>query len=483
MALADSDLAYYDQSALWVGDHGDYDAVLEAVLRLLPSDAATLLDVGCGNGTILNRLPRQLQTFGADVSRTGLSHVETSVAAADACSLPFPDQCFDIVISTDTLEHLPDRQRIEAVNEMVRVARRYVLIVVPHQEPLASFLMTCTACGATFHAHHHHRAFDHNDLVSIVDGSRIRSEAVGARWLHHHRPLVEAMRALTRSSYVYAASMCPHCGNTRQPPASSAGQARVERQFESLQYLLAESDIVTGPVPSEVAVLFGVHGQPLESPVGEHDPAPWRAPEPQCWTWQSDTGLRRERLENYPVEPYVVVDGADYVLVVPTKPSEVVVTADHDVTVSVFDPVNERYIPAQMVRPHHFVVESAVPSGCGYRLRISSGQSGHMTVHVTTIRLQMHYADAIDAVFNDVVVDDAERRRADENAARVADLYDRLQESATRADLNARRVDELYDEVQAWANQAAQLNEKLNQLEAKRQRLEHQLHTGGRTTR
>jgi len=45
--------------------------------------------------------------------------------------LPFRDDSFDVVLSLDTLEHVPRELRQQFVNEMLRTARRYVIMGFP----------------------------------------------------------------------------------------------------------------------------------------------------------------------------------------------------------------------------------------------------------------------------------------------------------------------------------------------------------------
>jgi SAM-dependent methyltransferase len=51
---------------------------------------------------------------------------------AEGDELPFEDDSFDFVFSSHVIEHIPDP--IKALREWVRVARRYVVVIVPHRD-------------------------------------------------------------------------------------------------------------------------------------------------------------------------------------------------------------------------------------------------------------------------------------------------------------------------------------------------------------
>ncbi len=84
----------------------------------------SVLDVGGGNGLLGYFLPNQ-KYFLADIDTNGIT----------ALPLPFGDNSFDVVCTTDTLEHVPRHLRERFISEIIRVAKKEVHIVVPTMLP------------------------------------------------------------------------------------------------------------------------------------------------------------------------------------------------------------------------------------------------------------------------------------------------------------------------------------------------------------
>lgn len=94
----------------------DYDVQRRITLidTLIPPDAdGRVLEVGCGTGRISERLVER----GGDLLVTDISErlaVATAErlgckgTSADATALPFPDQSFELVVSSECIEHTPD---------------------------------------------------------------------------------------------------------------------------------------------------------------------------------------------------------------------------------------------------------------------------------------------------------------------------------------------------------------------------------------
>jgi ubiquinone/menaquinone biosynthesis C-methylase UbiE len=101
-------------------------------LRLLHTTTGSILDVGCGMGDLLLHFPHR-ECMGVDISEDYLTVARErglEVVQAEAESLPFDDDSFDVVVGTDILEHVFDMNQVAA--EMVRVARVFVLVRVPN---------------------------------------------------------------------------------------------------------------------------------------------------------------------------------------------------------------------------------------------------------------------------------------------------------------------------------------------------------------
>lgn len=99
----------------------------------------SLLDVGGAEGYKAALIK---EIFNVEVCNNDLSEVACRRAEAifnirsvpgDIHKLPFNNEEFDIVLCSETLEHVTDIKR--AVNELLRVAKSAVVITVPHDSP------------------------------------------------------------------------------------------------------------------------------------------------------------------------------------------------------------------------------------------------------------------------------------------------------------------------------------------------------------
>ena len=112
----------------------------------------SVLDVGCGSGELL----RMIAEFARDSKRTAtltgldLNPISSETTQSesrefdeivsvqgDALRLPFSDDSFDFAISSLFFHHLTDEQIVVALSEMSRVARRGIVVIDLHRDPVA----------------------------------------------------------------------------------------------------------------------------------------------------------------------------------------------------------------------------------------------------------------------------------------------------------------------------------------------------------
>jgi SAM-dependent methyltransferase len=94
-------------------------AAYRAADELLPPDSP-VLDLGCGVGHSFHRLALR-ETVGIDLDAGALAGQERETVVADMRELPFGDGRFAAVVSVQSIEHVPDPERVLA--EVVRVLK------------------------------------------------------------------------------------------------------------------------------------------------------------------------------------------------------------------------------------------------------------------------------------------------------------------------------------------------------------------------
>ena len=110
-------------------------ASIEFLIDKIPNRSGlSVLDVGSGNGFLLDQL-RTLNTWariaGVDVASTEKVQTGIEIYSGALPNLPFRDNEFDIVTCTHVMEHVLDVAA--SAKELIRVARKMILIVVPRQ--------------------------------------------------------------------------------------------------------------------------------------------------------------------------------------------------------------------------------------------------------------------------------------------------------------------------------------------------------------
>lgn len=90
-----------------------------------------VLVVGKGSGVVENSI-RQLSNNQVDIITLDINNAVNSDIVGEVTGLPFENDSFDAVLCCQVLEHIPFDRLPEALSEMHRVARKRVVISLPH---------------------------------------------------------------------------------------------------------------------------------------------------------------------------------------------------------------------------------------------------------------------------------------------------------------------------------------------------------------
>ena len=194
---------------------------IEKVVEFIPEGVTTIADIGCGNGVITNILGQQFEVTAVDRSAAALEFVETQKVQASADNIPLPDNSFDLVFSSEMLEHLEDEVLKGTIAEMKRLSKKYIFITVPNDENPDKLSIQCPECKFIYNRPNHLRSFKLDSFKTLfAEYKTIRSLAFGNRTRYYSPNLLKLKKKISpASSWIpnYWISendrktICPHC--------------------------------------------------------------------------------------------------------------------------------------------------------------------------------------------------------------------------------------------------------------------------------
>ena len=215
--------AFYEKASIAEEDVAAEEST-PTTLAMIPREVSSVLDVGCGDGTLLRSVDWADFKVGVDISYTALSLVTSGHRVlASSEILPFRENGFDLVMSTEVLEHLPAGGVEASCSEIQRVAKRYVLISVPFHEDLARKQARCSRCGHVYHIHLHLRSFGLSNLEGVFPSYHLKEYRFSGS-LEKTYPLwlLRIRRKYGHRWEWDKAALCPQCGHKEgQPPRRS----------------------------------------------------------------------------------------------------------------------------------------------------------------------------------------------------------------------------------------------------------------------
>jgi len=149
----------------------------------------SILDVGCGLGDFLNSIKTTYRIAGIEVNSVRVEYTNRRLGQDTVklgnldLGLDFEDDSFDTVTCLELLEHLEDPQK--ALEELVRVSRKRVIITVPFKETIKSVL--CIHCAKYTPYSGHLHSFDETSIRDIIphNASIVKMELCSNRLLRH----------------------------------------------------------------------------------------------------------------------------------------------------------------------------------------------------------------------------------------------------------------------------------------------------------
>jgi hypothetical protein len=192
------------------------DARAGAVLRELSAlGARSLVEIGSGPGFLTQAAHEKLRIpgFATDVAAAFDPALRGRCVRASGGALPFRTDSFDVVLASEVLEHLDLATLSSTAEEMLRVSSRFVVVTVPHREPLE--LVRCRHCRSHFNSSGHLSSLAEKDVCGIFRRPALGNAPIGVD-RHPPRPLVPlllALRAGLSPSWEPGVFSCPLCGS------------------------------------------------------------------------------------------------------------------------------------------------------------------------------------------------------------------------------------------------------------------------------
>lgn len=207
-------------------DHRDRPEEKERIadlMKLIPENASTALDIGARDGFIANLLTEYFdEVIALDLEMPEFDIPKVTKVKGDVTKLEFSDNHVDVIVCAEVLEHIPGQYLQAACKELSHVAKMQVIVGVPYKQDIRSDKTTCAACGAINPPWGHVNTFDESALQQLFPNM----ECVAAT---HIGSIVDQTNALSSWLMTLAGNpwgsyeqdeVCVSCGKKLLRPAS-----------------------------------------------------------------------------------------------------------------------------------------------------------------------------------------------------------------------------------------------------------------------
>ena len=230
---------------------------IDLIINAIPKDVKTIADIGCGDGTISNKLKDGFDLVAADRSLNALQFVESKRINVSADNLSFKNNSFDLIFSSEMVEHLPDDIFTKAIAEMKRVSDKYIFLTFPNDENIKKQVTQCPKCSYKFNKSYHLRTIN-IDLIRVLFteykvnltfeyGAKIRDYNKVLNSLKHRYTPPAAWIPQFWTPNQKRSTACPNCNNQFEIPV----------KFNMLAYILDRLNVlISKKRPYQLCVLL-----------------------------------------------------------------------------------------------------------------------------------------------------------------------------------------------------------------------------------
>ena len=153
--------------------HPRQDRIFKKINNIIK--AGKILEIGFGDGYLLQKLTKKYKCYGADISKENIEQMKNKIKNVDFKQvntdgkLPYKDNFFDGFIASEVLEHMDDKELNKNIKEIYRVLKPggKVILTFPADENLRDNECFCPNCGLNFHKWGHKQAWSDNKINKI----------------------------------------------------------------------------------------------------------------------------------------------------------------------------------------------------------------------------------------------------------------------------------------------------------------------------
>jgi len=128
---------YFDlyQKLYEIGYQNEKNIGLEYINQLVERyEFSSILDVGCAQGKVVEAYRKKgKDAYGIDVAQGAVTDCKRkglNCKVSSVLDIPYLDNRFDAVVTTDVLEHLKEEDVDKAISEIIRVTKKYIFVKV-----------------------------------------------------------------------------------------------------------------------------------------------------------------------------------------------------------------------------------------------------------------------------------------------------------------------------------------------------------------